>query len=49
MRVRRISTRSCATLQAESFPRNSNIDLVLNLTPQLPPVSADEAKLKRAF
>jgi signal transduction histidine kinase len=34
---------------AESFPRNSNIDLVLNLTPQLPPVSADEAKLKRAF
>jgi signal transduction histidine kinase len=34
---------------AESFPRNSNIDLVLNLTPQLPPVAADEAKLKRAF
>jgi signal transduction histidine kinase len=34
---------------AESFPRNSNIDLVLNLAPSLPPVEADEAKLKRAF
>ncbi len=38
--------RSVAT---ESFPRNSNVDLVLNLTPDLPPVLADEAKLKRAF
>ena len=34
---------------AESFPRHSKVDLVLNLTPQLPPVLADEAKLKRAF
>ena len=34
---------------AESFPRHSKVDLVLNLTPQLPPVMADEAKLKRAF
>jgi signal transduction histidine kinase len=34
---------------AESFPRSSNIDLVLNLAPSLPPVEADEAKLKRAF
>jgi signal transduction histidine kinase len=34
---------------AESFPRNSNIDLVLNLSPSLPPIEADEAKLKRAF
>jgi signal transduction histidine kinase len=34
---------------AESFPRHSKVDLVLNLTPQLPPFMADEAKLKRAF
>jgi signal transduction histidine kinase len=34
---------------AESFPKNSNIDLVLNLAPQLPPVAVDEVKLKRAF
>lgn len=34
---------------AESFPRHSNIDLVLNLAPSLPPVMVDEAKLKRAF
>ncbi len=34
---------------AETFPRNSNIDLVLNLSPSLPLVEADEAKLKRAF
>ena len=34
---------------AESFPRHSKVDLVLNLTPQMPPVLADEAKLKRAF
>jgi signal transduction histidine kinase len=37
------------TVTAESFPRGSNIDLVLNLAPSLPPVEADEAKLKRAF
>jgi signal transduction histidine kinase len=34
---------------AESFPKHSNIDLVLNLAPSLPPVLADEAKIKRAF
>ncbi len=34
---------------AESFPRHSKVDLVMNLTPQLPPILADEAKLKRAF
>ncbi len=34
---------------AESFPRHSKVDLVLNLTPQLPPIFADESKLKRAF
>jgi len=34
---------------AESFPKHSNIDLVLNLAPKLPPLLADEAKLKRAF
>lgn len=34
---------------AESFPRGSNIDLVLNLAPSLPLIEADEAKLKRAF
>jgi signal transduction histidine kinase len=34
---------------AETFPRQSNIDLVLNLAPALPLVEADEAKLKRAF
>jgi signal transduction histidine kinase len=34
---------------AESFPRGSNIDLVLNLAPSLPAIEADEAKLKRAF
>jgi len=37
------------TVTAESFPRHSNIDLVLNLAPGLCPVMADEAKLKRAF
>jgi len=37
------------TVTAESFPRHSNIDLVLNLSPGLCPVMADEAKLKRAF
>ncbi len=34
---------------AETFPRQSNIDLVMNLAPRLPAVEADEAKLKRAF
>jgi nitrogen fixation/metabolism regulation signal transduction histidine kinase len=34
---------------AESFPRNSNIDLVLNLTPAVAARFGDEAKLKRAF
>lgn len=34
---------------AESFPKRTNIDLVLNLSPSLPLVLADEAKLKRAF
>ena len=33
----------------ETFPKHSNIDLVLNLAPGLPPLLADEAKLKRAF
>ncbi|HEX8550159.1 MAG TPA: GAF domain-containing protein [Abditibacteriaceae bacterium] len=37
------------TVTAESFPKHSNIDLVLNLSPSLPPTLADEAKLKRAF
>jgi signal transduction histidine kinase len=36
-------------MTSESFPRSSNIDLVLNLAPSLPLVEADEAKLKRAF
>ncbi|HEX8463324.1 MAG TPA: GAF domain-containing protein [Abditibacterium sp.] len=34
---------------AETFPKHSNIDLVLNLSPDLPPLLADEVKLKRAF
>lgn len=34
---------------AETFPKHSSIDLVLNLAPGLPPLQADEAKLKRAF
>ncbi len=37
------------TVTAESFPKHSNIDLVLNLVPGLPIVQADEVKLKRAF
>ena len=37
------------SVTVESFPRQSNVDLVLNLAPVLPPVEADEAKLKRAF
>lgn len=37
------------TVTVESFPRQSNVDLVLNLAPVLPPMEADEAKLKRAF
>ena len=34
---------------AESFPKRSNIDLVLNLAPALPSLWLDEVKLKRAF
>ena len=37
------------TVTAESFPKHSNVDLVLNLSPLLPQTLADEAKLKRAF
>jgi signal transduction histidine kinase len=37
------------TVTAESFPKHSNIDLVLNLAPGMPTVQADEVKLKRAF
>ncbi len=37
------------TVTAESFPRHSNVDLVLNLAPALPALSVDEVKLKRAF
>ncbi|MBV9865412.1 MAG: GAF domain-containing protein [Abitibacteriaceae bacterium] len=37
------------TVTAESFPKHSDIDLVLNLAPKLPPIMADEVKLKRAF
>jgi signal transduction histidine kinase len=37
------------TVTAESFPRNSNIDLALNLAPMLPQLHVDEVKLKRAF
>ncbi len=33
----------------ETFPKNTKIDLVLNLLPDLPPVHCDEVKLKRAF
>ncbi len=36
-------------ITAESFPKHSNIDLVLNLAPSLPPIAVDEVKLKRAF
>jgi signal transduction histidine kinase/putative methionine-R-sulfoxide reductase with GAF domain len=36
-------------VSAESFPKDSNVDLVMNLTPALPAVEIDEAKLKRAF
>ncbi len=34
---------------AETFPKGANIDLILNLTPGLAPILADEVKLKRAF
>jgi len=34
---------------AESFPKDSNVDLVMNLAPTLAAVEVDEAKLKRAF
>lgn len=37
------------SVTSEGFPRQSNINLVLNLTPGLPLVEVDEAKLKRAF
>ena len=33
----------------ETFPKHTDIDLILNLAPILPPVLADEVKLKRAF
>jgi len=33
----------------ETFPKNTKIDLVLNLQPDLPPIQSDEVKLKRAF
>lgn len=33
----------------ETFPKNTQIDLVLNLLPDLPPIQCDEVKLKRAF
>ena len=33
----------------ETFPKNTQIDLVLDLTPDLPPIQCDEVKLKRAF
>ncbi|RYX80762.1 GAF domain-containing protein [bacterium] len=33
----------------ETFPKNTQIDLVLNLLPDLPSISCDEVKLKRAF
>lgn len=36
-------------VSSESFPKNSNVDLVMNLAPGLPDVEIDEAKLKRAF
>ena len=34
---------------AETFPKHSEIELILNLTPGLPPLLGDEVKLKRAF
>lgn len=36
-------------VSSESFPKDSNVDLVMNLVPALPDVEIDEAKLKRAF
>ena len=36
-------------VSSESFPKDSNVDLVMNLAPGLPGVEIDEAKLKRAF
>jgi signal transduction histidine kinase len=36
-------------VSSESFPKDSNVDLVMNLAPGLPAVEIDEAKLKRAF
>ncbi len=34
---------------AESFPKRTDVKLVLDLAPNLPPVLADPARLKRAF
>jgi signal transduction histidine kinase len=34
---------------AETFPKHSNVDLILNLSPGMPSIVADEAKIKRAF
>ena len=38
-----------SNVTAETFPKHTAIDLVLKLTPDLPPILADEVKLKRAF
>ncbi|PQV64807.1 GAF domain-containing protein [Abditibacterium utsteinense] len=38
-----------SNVTAETFPKHSDIDLVLKLTPGLQPILADEVKLKRAF
>ncbi len=38
-----------SNVTAETFPKHSDIDLVLGLTPGLQPILADELKLKRAF
>ncbi len=38
-----------SNVTAETFPKHTNIDLQLKLTPGLPPIHCDEVKLKRAF
>ena len=38
-----------SNVTAETFPKHTDINLILNLAPDLPPVLADEVKLKRAF
>ena len=38
-----------AGVTAETFPKHTDINLILNLAPDLPSVLADEVKLKRAF